>query len=201
MHTLDCTLMRRVYLSSGLYGASGERKYLNADERRRFIAASRLAEPEVRTFCLILTYTGCRISEALQLMGRDIQVSGVVSIRCLKKRGRLVVREVPVPAFVAAEVARVHARGRGRADGQSLLWPWGRTRGWQTVKDIMVAARIQHLAASPRGLRHSFGVHAVCSGVPLNLVQKWLGHEDIATTSIYTNVLGPEERGIAARMW
>jgi integrase/recombinase XerD len=38
-------------------------------------------------------------------------------------------------------------------------------------------------------------------GVPLNIIQKWLGHADIATTAIFTNVLGPEERAIAARMW
>ncbi|WP_296583951.1 tyrosine-type recombinase/integrase [Xanthobacter sp.] len=57
------------------------------------------------------------------------------------------------------------------------------------------------MSASPKGLRHAFGVHAVRSGVPLILVQKWLGHEDIATTAIYTNVLGPEEREIAERMW
>ncbi len=39
------------------------------------------------------------------------------------------------------------------------------------------------------------------SGVPLDLVQRWLGHANIATTAIYTRVLGPEEREIAARMW
>ena len=65
----------------------------------------------------------------------------------------------------------------------------------------MAAARVYRLPASPKGLRHAYGVHAVLSGVPLPLVQKWLGHADISTTAIYTDVLGPEEREIAARMW
>ena len=65
----------------------------------------------------------------------------------------------------------------------------------------MGAADIRSLPATPKGLRHGFGVHAVMCGIPLNLIQKWLGHADIATTAIYTNVLGPEERAVAARMW
>ncbi len=34
-----------------------------------------------------------------------------------------------------------------------------------------------------------------------NLLQRWLGHADISPTAIYGDVLGPEEREIAARMW
>jgi site-specific recombinase XerD len=55
--------------------------------------------------------------------------------------------------------------------------------------------------AKPRGLRHSFGLHAIRSGVPLNLVQRWLGHASMHTTAIYLQAIGDEEREIAARMW
>ena len=65
----------------------------------------------------------------------------------------------------------------------------------------MAQADIVGLHASPKGLRHGFGVHAVHSGVPLNLVQKWLGHAKLSTTAIYTNAVGPEEFRIAERMW
>jgi integrase/recombinase XerD len=37
-----------------LYDAYGRRKYLNADECRRFLAAAQLAPPKVRTLCLSL---------------------------------------------------------------------------------------------------------------------------------------------------
>ena len=54
---------------------------------------------------------------------------------------------------------------------------------------------------SPKGLRHGFGVHAIASGVPLNMLSKWMGHASLEVTAIYANALGTEERGIAARMW
>ena len=42
---------------------------------------------------------------------------------------------------------------------------------------------------------------AVAAGIPLNLVQKWLGHAQFTTTAIYANAVGAEEQDIARRMW
>jgi site-specific recombinase XerD len=52
--------------------------------------------------------------------------------------------------------------------------------------------------ASPKGLRHGFGVQAVSAGIPLSLVHKWLGHAQLTTTAIYANAVGEEEQSIAA---
>jgi integrase len=79
-----------------------------------------------------------------------------------------------------------------------------------TVAHASLAAREGHHVRSRRsrgpaydseGLRHSFGIHAIRFGVPLNLVQRWLGHASMTTTAIYFDALGEEEREIAARMW
>jgi site-specific recombinase XerD len=40
--------------------------------------------------------------------------------------------------------------------------------------------------ATVHWLRHTCGAHLASSGVPVNLVQKLLGHASLATTSIYT---------------
>jgi len=48
-----------------LYDPGGRHKYLTAQERRAFLAAAEHAPREVRTFCLVLAYTGCRIAEGL----------------------------------------------------------------------------------------------------------------------------------------
>lgn len=81
------------------------------------------------------------------------------------------------------------------------LWSWGRATGWRRVKEVMGAANIQGPQATPKGLRHGFGVAAVQASIPLNLVQKWLGHAQLSTTAIYADAVGAEEQGLAARMW
>jgi hypothetical protein len=48
-------------------------------------------------------------------------------------------------------------------------------------------------------LRHGFGVAAVSAGIPLNLVQKWLGHAQLTTTAIYADAVGTEEQDIGPR--
>ena len=192
-------MARRVpAISLSLYTGAGRRKYLTAGERERFVAAAASSQPKIETLCLMLAWTGCRITEALNLTHGDLDVEGgMVSVRSLKKRRAGIVREVPVPPAFLVAVRQVH--GNGRPDKR--LWPIGRTTAWRYVKDVMAIAQVGETAASPKGLRHGFGVHALRSGIPLNLLQRWLGHADIATTAIYADVLGVEEREIAARMW
>lgn len=73
--------------------------------------------------------------------------------------------------------------------------------GWRVVHAVMEQARLSGPHACPKGLRHGFGVQAVSAGIPLNLVQRWLGHAQLSTTAIYANAVGEEEQNIAARMW
>ena len=42
--------------------------------------------------------------------------------------------------------------------------------------------------------RHTFAVKAIMSGVPLNVLQKWLGHASVFTTSVYTEITGLDTR-------
>lgn len=188
---------------ASLYTSTGQRKYLTPGERARFIAAANsCARAELRTLCLTLAYTGCRISEALGLRAESIEAdSGFIAIRSLKKRrGAMVVREIPVPIELLNALEQVH-KLRER-DVNARLWTFSRSRAWQLVKQIMHDAGIAagpH--ATPKGLRHGFGIHAVRCGVPLNLVQRWLGHARMETTAIYLQALGHEERELASRMW
>ena len=53
----------------------------------------------------------------------------------------------------------------------------------------------------PKGLRHGFGINATVKGIPLHMLQKWMGHAQLSTTAIYADAVGKEEQDIAARMW
>lgn len=182
-----------------LYTRGGLRKYLNAAERLRFIAAAKaFPRPDIGALCLTIAYTGCRISEALTLTPASVETeSGFVAVRSLKKRGRTVVREIPVPADLLNILTAIR-----RDRPTDRLWTLCRSRAWQLIREVMRLASIPPgIHATPKGLRHGFGLHAVRSGVPLNLVQRWLGHARLETTSIYLQAMGAEEREFAARMW
>jgi integrase/recombinase XerD len=188
---------------ASLYTPAGARKYLTPAERARFIVAARACpRAELRTFCLTLAYTGCRISEALSVRVRAVEPgAGFIALRSLKRRKRaVVIREVPVPADLLNEIETAH--GISEAPPDRRLWPWSRSRAWQLVKIIMTEAGIAPgIHATPKGLRHGFGIHAISSGIPINLVQRWLGHARMETTAIYLQAMGQEERRIAERMW
>jgi len=197
-------MLQQLDWGMSLYAPGGARKYINADERRRFLLAADDSDPLTRTLCMTLVFTGCRLSEALSLsMSHVHPVASVVAIKSLKKRRKGTVREVPVPALLIEALMQVQGTDLTPSEQTPfpLLWPWQRTWGWMRVKEVMAQAGIAGPQATPKGLRHGFGVHAVQSAVPLNLIQKWLGHASLSTTAIYTDAVGPEEYAIAERMW
>ncbi len=188
-----------------LFDEQGKRKYLTPQERRAFIAAAGQAKPSVETFCLTLAFTGARISEVLALTPLRLDLSAeTIIIESLKKRRRGIFRAVPVPTELLCKLDTVHCLAGARVDreGMRRLWPWGRTTAWNRVKEVMHAAGIMGPYAMPKGIRHGFAVDGVTEAlVPLNMMQKWLGHARIETTAIYAAAVGREERAIARRMW
>jgi integrase/recombinase XerD len=189
---------------SGLYARDGARKYLNRVERSRVLAAVAALDPAKALFVLILAWTGARISEVLALTPASFQIEeGLVAIRTLKRRCHRV-REVPIPpALMGALEKRFGLRiaQRDPATATTRLWRFHRVTAWRFVKAIMREAQVVGRPACPRGLRHGFGVGALQAAVPLNLVQRWLGHASMRTTAIYADACGPEERALAARFW
>jgi integrase/recombinase XerD len=192
---------------SNLYNPDGHRKYLTPAERDAFLkAADEAGEREVRTFCATLAFTGCRISEALALTADRIDLKdGAIFIESAKKRKTGIYRPVPVPPTLLDTLNMVHnirAAQKRRDRGKTLrLWNWSRTKGWYVVCAIMKAAKIAGPHATPKGLRHGFGIKAVACGVPLNTLQQLFGHAQLSTTSIYADAMGPEKRQLVERMW
>jgi integrase/recombinase XerD len=193
--------------SNPLFDKQGNRLYMNAEERKTFLEAAAKQKRKVKVFCEVLHYSGCRISEALELTARNVDlVEESLHIRCLKKRNnKIVYRSVPVPPSLIENldmvfgIREIQQKGRGVDD---RLWSWTRGHAWLLVKQVMNEANIPDGAhKTAKGLRHGYGVAAIQAGVQLNMLQKWMGHYDMKITAIYANALGSEERDIAARMW
>jgi len=183
-----------------LYDTQGHRLYLTGSERDAFRRAAERTPREVRTYCHTLLYTGCRPSEALALTANRVDFQAqAITFESRKKRRPGIYRAVPVPAALLDALDLVH----GIRDRQTRahLWTWSLKTAYTRVIEVMERAGIEGCQASPKGLRHGFGVACIEKGIPLNLVQRWLGHAQLSTTAIYADAVGEEERNIAGRLW
>lgn len=77
----------------------------------------------------------------------------------------------------ARDIAFVNRYGR----------PLTRAMVFTIVKRLCAMADIQK-NVSPHTLRHSFATHLLQNGADLRIIQQLLGHEDLATTEIYTHL-------------
>lgn len=189
-----------------LFDAGGHRKYLTRTEWAAFGKAADAAEPDVRTFCWALAYTGARISELMALTPELVDVGdNRLVFECLKRRRKGIFRGVPVPPHLIVMLEGVHGIGAAKADptkANRRIWPWCRTTAWTRVKEVCALAGIPEAIAMPKSLRHSFGVQGVTeASVPLGTVKKWMGHSRLESTLVYTDAQGNEERALADRMW
>lgn len=211
--SLTCDSLRKTVTPRGsewndegfsLYRTNGERKYLNKSERRRALEAMSQLKMQYALFALVLAWTGARVSEVLALTPHSFQIeSGIVTIVTLKRR-RFIVREVPVPPELVASLDRVFGLRRRQSDetlAHKRMWPFCRMTAWRIVKQTMVRAGVAGTQACPKGLRHAFAICSLHAGVPINLVQRWMGHARLSTTAIYLDVCGPEEKVFAGMFW
>ncbi len=183
--------------SKTAYDREGRRKYISRSEGQKFLAAATRLPRQNALFCLLLYYTGCRISEALNLRGRNLDSElRAVSIRTLKKRGKNEIRRIPLPEFLAVQLIKAIDSQRDQ-----LLWQFSRTTGWRIVKGVMRDAGISGIHATAKGLRHGFGVRGALGQIPLSLIQNWMGHADATTTAIYLAVQDEEERALIEKTW
>lgn len=184
--------------SVGLVDTKRRRKYLTSSERRCFLEQAYAADLPDKLLALALAFTGARPSELVRIRKRDLHPDRpLVLIKTLKRRSDTAHRELPIPHHVWRALQAYTQANRPSA----RIWPICRSTVHRRISTLMSQADLQGIAATPRGLRHTFAVHAVLSNIPLTLIQKWMGHADIATTSIYAAIVGEEEIALARRMW
>ena len=141
----------------------------------------------------LLYATGIRVTELISLDITDVNLpAGIISCR-----GRDKVRSIPVyPAALKAmkdyiEFVRpdMIAAPNERAlfvnvNGERM----SRQGFWKIVKSYQQKAGIEK-DITPHTLRHSFATHLLENGADLRSIQEMLGHADISSTQIYSQLV------------
>lgn len=188
---------------------SGERKYLNKEERQAFRQAALYMEPSIRTFCLMMYYTGCRLGEALEVTPDRLDFDDQrVLIRTLKQNrqkpdraDRYRIVELPNEYLATLQSFFKAKSRRGTKTGAKPIWTFTTRTGQNYVKKVMNATGISGKKASSRGLRHSMGVMLALDKVPVNVIQDILGHKFPESTQIYMQILGEDRRQLISNVW
>ncbi|MBU3810857.1 MAG: site-specific tyrosine recombinase XerD [Candidatus Niameybacter stercoravium] len=140
----------------------------------------------------LLYATGIRVSELITLKVTDVNVNqGYILCRDENKE-----RSIPIgkPAITALKNYLGEVRyAMIRDQHEEALFvncnglPLTRQGFWKILKTYAKSANIS-TEITPHMLRHSFAAHLIQHGANLKSVQQMLGHSDISTTQVYTQI-------------
>ncbi|BFK87062.1 site-specific tyrosine recombinase XerD [Pseudoflavonifractor gallinarum] len=153
-----------------------------------------------RAMLELLYATGIRVSELIGLNMDHINLSAAF-IRC---SGRDRERIIPLyPAAVRAlsdYIEHVRPQMIEHPDEQALFVNMSGERMsrqgfWKLIKYYQEKAGIQK-EITPHTLRHSFAAHLLENGADLRSIQEMLGHADISSTQIYTQIVSQKLKDV-----
>ena len=141
----------------------------------------------------LLYATGIRVTELIDLNISDVNLSSAV-IRCVSKG-----KERVIPMYQAAVKALddylllVRPQMIADQDEQALFVNvsgdrMSRQGFWKIIKYYTKKAKINK-DITPHTLRHSFAAHLLENGADIRAIQEMLGHSDISSTQVYTNLV------------
>ncbi len=175
-------------------------------------AASNRAPSGIRNRALIsvLYFGGLRLSEALALEPRDIDLKGgEINVR-RGKGGKQ--RLAGLNSEAQAHLSRWMETRRklGVGSRRPVFVTFSRVGGKRRIRPVSpryVQIMLKRLAeragiakrVHPHGLRHSHAVHLLRRAVPLPHIQRQLGHGNLSTTGIYLRGIGAGEHVEAIR--
>ncbi len=169
---------------------------LTVAEVERLLAAPRADEPLAWRDRALLEFayaTGARVSELVGVGVRDVLFDeGLARLFGKGSKERLVPVGRRALGAVALYVREIRPKleqgqGRGRLFLNARGAPLSRVGAWGIIKRCAKTAGIAK-RVTPHTLRHTFATHLLEGGADLRAVQEMLGHADLATTQLYTQV-------------
>lgn len=144
--------------------------------------------------------TGIRVSELIALDVDDVNLE----LGIMKCSGSRKSRSIPLyPAALKALQAYLKdVRGSMIADpGEKALFVnvagarMSRQGFWKILKHYQATAHIEK-EITPHTLRHSFAVHLLENGADLGSLQELMGHSDISSTQMYTQMVDQKLKSV-----
>ena len=154
------------------------------------------------TILEILYSTGMRISELIILPLSDfIKINDLLQIKgkggvyryvAFNNEAKNVIEKwllyrSSISRFINNQYMFPSNRGTGYISRQSI---------YNDLNELSKSLNISDVKVSPHQIRHSFATHLLNRGVDLRSLQKFLGHADISTTQIYTEVQSKRLSGL-----
>lgn len=143
-----------------------------------------------RAICEVLYGAGLRVAEVCALDVDDVQWRrGLLSVTGKGRKERLVpLHERGMSALRAwRDVGRRHTLTERSPAGALFLNHRGVRLGARDVRR-MLDERVALGHVHPHALRHTYATHLLEGGADLRVVQELLGHENLTTTQLYTQV-------------
>lgn len=145
-----------------------------------------------RAMLELMYASGLRVSEILLLERANLNFDNkTVRIFGKGRKERIVPMGDYASEFVEKYIVEVRSRNPGKNSKYVFLnrsgKPLSRQYFFQKVKEYAQKIGIE-ASISPHTLRHCFATHLLENGADLRAVQEMLGHTNIATTQIYTNI-------------
>ncbi len=144
-----------------------------------------------RAMLVLLYATGLRVSELVGLTPHQLDLAqGYLRVRGKGQKERIVPFAPVAGELVRAYLEKHRATLSPRAEHlfvNHLGGALSRQAFWKTLKTLALQAGIRS-TLSPHVLRHSFATHLLEGGMNLRGLQMLLGHSDLSTTQIYTQI-------------
>ena len=151
----------------------------------------------------LLYATGIRVSELINLEINDVN-TGLGFIKCIGTKKERVVPMGNI-ARAALDDYILHSRGEMlknstehalfvNCNGTKL----SRQGFWKIIKQYQKQADIA-VDITPHTLRHSFAAHLLENGADLKSIQEMLGHADISSTQIYSQLMNSKIKDVYER--
>jgi integrase/recombinase XerD len=151
----------------------------------------------------VMYATGIRVTELIDLNVTDVNLEqGIIKCSGAKKT-----RVIPLyPAALRALTNYLdNVRAAMLADPQERALfvnvsgvRMSRQGFWKILKHYQNTAHIEK-EITPHTLRHSFAVHLLENGADIGSVQELMGHSDISSTQLYTNLINQKIKSVYAK--